>query len=48
MEVGIAIAAEKKMPSRKPRAVLTLPDDLNALLDQVSDYQGTPKNKINN
>lgn len=34
------------MPSRKPRVALTLPDDLNALLDQVADYQGTPKTKL--
>lgn len=34
------------MPSRKARVALTLPDDLNALLDQVSDYQGTPKTKL--
>ena len=34
------------MPSRKPRVALTLPDDLNAILDQVSDYQGTPKTKL--
>ena len=31
------------MPSQRPRVALTLPDDLNAILDQVSDYQGTPK-----
>lgn len=34
------------MPSRKPRVALTLPDDLNALLDQVADYQGAPKTKL--
>ena len=34
------------MPSRKPRVALTLPDDLNVLLDQVADYQGTPKTKL--
>ena len=34
------------MPSRKPRVALTLPDDLDALLDQVADYQGTPKTKL--
>lgn len=34
------------MPSQKPRVALTLPDDLNAILDQVSDYQGTPKTKL--
>ena len=31
------------MPSRKPRVALTLPDDLNAILDQVSDYQERQK-----
>ena len=34
------------MPSRKARVALTLPDDLNALLGQVSDYHGTPKTKL--
>lgn len=34
------------MPSQKPRVALTLPDDLNAILGQVSDYQGTPKTKL--
>ena len=34
------------MPSQRPRVALTLPDDLNAILDQVSDYQGTPKTKL--
>ena len=34
------------MPSRKPRVALTLPHDLDALLDQVADYQGTPKTKL--
>ena len=34
------------MPSQRPRVALTLPDDLNVLLDQVSDYQGTPKTKL--
>lgn len=34
------------MPSRKPRVALTLLDDLNVLLDQVADYQGTPKTKL--
>ena len=34
------------MPSQRPRVALTLPDDLNVLLDQVADYQGTPKTKL--
>lgn len=34
------------MPSRKPRVALTLPEDINDLLDQVSDYQGVPKTKL--
>ena len=34
------------MPSQRPRVALTLPHDLNALLDQVADFQGTPKTKL--
>lgn len=34
------------MPSRKPRIALTIPDDLNDLLDKVSDLSGTPKTKL--
>lgn len=34
------------MPSRKPRVALTIPDDLNDLLDKVSDLSGTPKTKL--
>lgn len=34
------------MPSRKPRVALTVPDDLNDLLDKVSDLSGTPKTKL--
>jgi hypothetical protein len=34
------------MPSRKPRIALTIPDDLNILLDKVSDLSGTPKTKL--
>ena len=33
------------MPSRKPRVALTMPDDLNALFDRISDLNGTPKTK---
>ena len=31
------------MPSRKPRVALTMPDDLNALFDRISELNGTPK-----
>ena len=34
------------MPSRKPRVALTLPDDLNALFDRISELNGTPKTKL--
>lgn len=34
------------MPSRKPRVALTVPDDLNALFDRISDLNGTPKTKL--
>lgn len=34
------------MPSRKPRVALTIPDDLNDLLDNVSHLSGTPKTKL--
>ena len=34
------------MPSRKPRVALTMPDDLNALFDRISDLNGTPKTKL--
>jgi len=34
------------MPTRKPRIALTVPDDLNDLLDRVSDLTGTPKTKL--
>lgn len=34
------------MPSRKPRIALTIPDDLNDLLDRLSDFSGTPKSKL--
>lgn len=31
------------MPSRKPRVALTMPDDLNDLLDELADLQGVVK-----
>ena len=34
------------MPSRKPRVALTMPDDLNALFDRISQLNGTPKTKL--
>lgn len=34
------------MPSRKARVALTMPDDLNALFDRISDLNGTPKTKL--
>ncbi|CAM0804746.1 TPA: hypothetical protein U0R84_005481 [Klebsiella pneumoniae] len=34
------------MPSRKPRVALTMPDDLNALFERISDLNGTPKTKL--
>ena len=34
------------MPSRKPRVALTVPDDLNALFDRISELNGTPKTKL--
>jgi len=34
------------MPSRKPRIALTIPHDLNDLLDNVSTLSGTPKTKL--
>ncbi len=34
------------MPSRKPRIALTVPDELNDVLDRVSDLSGTPKTKL--
>ena len=34
------------MLSRKPRVALTMPDDLNALFDRISDLNGTPKTKL--
>jgi hypothetical protein len=34
------------MPSRAPRIALTVPDDLDDLLERVSDLQGVPKTKV--
>ena len=34
------------MPSRKPRVALTMPDDLNALFDRISELNDTPKTKL--
>ena len=34
------------MPSRKPRIALTIPHDLNDLLDNVSTLSRTPKTKL--
>lgn len=34
------------MPSQKPRVALTMPDDLNALFDRISELNGTPKTKL--
>ena len=34
------------MPSRKPRVALTVPDDINATLDRLSELTGTVKTKL--
>ncbi len=34
------------MPSRKARVALTMPDDLNALFDHISELNGMPKTKL--
>lgn len=34
------------MPSQKPRVALTMPDDLNALFDRISELNGMPKSKL--
>lgn len=34
------------MPSQKPRVALTLPDDLNAIFERISDLQKIPKTKV--
>jgi len=34
------------MPSRKPRVALTMPEDLNALFDRISELNGSPKTKL--
>lgn len=37
---------DNTMPSRKPRVALTMPDDLNELLDQLADLNDVPKTKL--
>lgn len=34
------------MPTKKPRIPLTVPPEINDLLDRLSDLTGTPKTKI--
>ena len=34
------------MPSRKARVALTMPEDLNALFDRISELNGMPKTKL--
>lgn len=34
------------MPTKKPRVMLTVPDDLNDLLEELSDLQGMVKTKL--
>ena len=34
------------MPSSKARVALTMPDDLNALFDRISELNGMPKTKL--
>lgn len=34
------------MPSKKPRIALTVPPEIDVLLDRLSDLTGTPKTKI--
>jgi predicted DNA-binding protein len=34
------------MSSQKPRIALTVPDEINDLLERLSDLTGTPKTKI--
>jgi hypothetical protein len=34
------------MPSRKARVALTMPGDLNALFDRISELNGMPKTKL--
>ncbi|MEG2709299.1 MAG: hypothetical protein RR968_09195, partial [Vagococcus sp.] len=40
------VAPKNIMPTQKPRIALTVPDDLNDLLDRLSDLSGTPKTKL--
>lgn len=34
------------MPSQKPRIALTVPDDINEVLDRISQLTNTPKSKL--
>lgn len=34
------------MPTQKPRIAITVPDDVNAILDRLSDLTETPKSKL--
>ena len=34
------------MPSRKPRVALTVPDEINVVLERLADLTGTPKTKL--
>lgn len=34
------------MPSQKPRIALTVPDDINDILDKLNSLTGTPKTKL--
>lgn len=34
------------MPSRKPRVALTMPPEIDATLDRLSDLTGVPKTKL--
>jgi predicted DNA-binding protein len=34
------------MPSQKPRIALTVPEDLDSVLDRLSSLTGTPKTKL--
>jgi hypothetical protein len=35
-----------KMPTQKPRVMLTLDDDINALFERLGELEGRPKTKI--
>ena len=34
------------MPTQKPRIMLTVPNEINDLLERLSDLSGTPKTKL--